>query len=321
MFGDGITCHDAFVLPYAAYLRVYEPLTAFADADRRRWAAYAESPDRPRRAWALEVEQTQALRRIIALPPIVAPEHECDHAYIRWVDGVTYVCPWQTRLRSWLAVARLRVTDAALLAAAFPGGQAETAARAFASWQGQASSLRVYIQGNTWSVPLSWFVPFTADERWLVLGPPADGGERAATASVTRTLIYSTAMAEARRRVAKALRAIRRGHRKPPAGTLAKAAAGGAAGTPAAEGKPRVITELEAIGSWLEEFHPHSLVELDYGGLVYLLNDEALRADESVAEMNAAIGALATGERELAIAMYQRLQARWRTLKARELAS
>ena len=300
------------MLPYAAYLRVYEPLSAFSEADGQRWAAYAASPDRPRRAGALEAEQAFALRRIIALPPIIAPEQECEHAYVRWADGTTYICPWQTRLRSWLAVARLRATDASLLAAAFPGGQADAVASAFARWQGRAASLRVYIQVSTWSVPLSWFVPFTADERWLVLGPAAEG-ERAATASVTRTLVYSAAMPEARRRVARALGSIRRAQGEPAAGLVAGSASSGE--------KPRVLTELEAIGSWLEEFHPHSLIELAYGGLVYLLDDEALRADESVAEMSAAISALGSGEQELAIAMYQRLQARWRALKTRELAS
>jgi len=309
----GEACHDAFVLPYAAYLRIYEPLSAFGDAANRRWAAYAGSPDRPRRGGALEAEQASSLRRIIALPPIIAPEQESKHAYVRWAEGVTYICPWQTRLRSWLAVARLRATDAPLLAAAFPGGQPDRAVGAFARWQGQTSSLRVFIQVSTWSVPLSWFAPFTADERWLVLGPAADSGERAATASVTRTLVYSTAMSEARRRVARALGAIRRAQGEPAAGLVGRGAD--------EDRKPRVVTELEAIGCWLEEFHPHSLVELDYGGLVYLLTDDALRADESVAEVNAAITALAGGEEELALAMYQRLQARWRSLKERELAS
>ena len=42
------------------------------------------------------------------------------------------------------------------------------------------------------------------------------------------------------------------------------------------------------MARWLEEFHPHSLVELDYGGLVHLMDDETLQADESVAELAAA---------------------------------
>jgi hypothetical protein len=62
-------------------------------------------------------------------------------------------------------------------------------------------------------------------------------------------------------------------------------------------------------------------VELDYGGLVQLLDDDALRGDQSAAEVSAAVTALANGELELAAAMYQRLRARWRVLEAIELGS
>ena len=40
---------------------------------------------------------------------------------------------------------------------------------------------------------------------------------------------------------------------------------------------------LVRVGRWLEEIHPHSLVELDYGGLVHLASDDALCGDQSVA--------------------------------------
>ena len=79
--------------------------------------------------------------------------------------------------------------------------------------------------------------------------------------------------------------------------------------------------EIEEVGRWLEEFHPRALVELDYGGLVHMLDDGALRADQSVAEVAAAITGLETGELELAVAMYQRLRNRWRALHAAETAS
>ena len=39
---------------------------------------------------------------------------------------------------------------------------------------------------------------------------------------------------------------------------------------------------VEQVGRWLEEFHPRSLVELDYGGLVHLLGAEALAAEGPV---------------------------------------
>jgi hypothetical protein len=303
------------MLPCAAFLRVYEPLSAFGRTERARWEAYAASADRPRRADALEAEREEALRRIIALPPIVAPVRESDHAYVRWADGTTYVCPWQTRLRSWLALGRLRATAAPPLADAFVPEQADRAAEHFARWERKELASRVYIQSSTWSVPPTWFVPFAPTERWLVLGTTGDGeGSLPATASATRTLIYATAMAQARRRVARALATVRR----VPGTALGTDPDDG---TSAATDLVRATVALEEIGRWLEEFHPHSLVELDYGGLVQLLDDEALRADQSVAEVSATVSALASREFELAAAMYQRLRARWRDLEAVELGS
>jgi hypothetical protein len=303
------------MLPCAAFLRVYEPLSAFGRTERARWEAYAASADRPRRADALEAEREEALRRVIALPPIVAPARESSHAYVRWADGTTYVCPWQTRLRSWLALGRLRATAAPPLADAFAPDQADRAAEAFARWERKEQASRVYIQGSTWSVPPTWFVPFAPTERWLVLGTAGERESgRPATASATRTLIYATTMAQARRRVARALATVRR-----VPGTALGADPGDEMLGPA--DLVRTTVALEELGRWLEEFHPHSLVELDYGGLVQLLDDDALRADQSVAEVSATVSALASKEFELAAAMYQRLRARWRDLEAVELGS
>src|SRR4029079_5365159 len=98
-------------MAYAAYLRVYEPVTAFHEPDRSRWAAYAASATRPRRrggraagppkgsgwrradAWA--PYHAEALRRVISAPYVVLPEQESEHAYVRRTDGTTYICPWQ----------------------------------------------------------------------------------------------------------------------------------------------------------------------------------------------------------------------------------
>jgi len=305
------------MLPCAAFLRVYEPLSAFGPAERAHWEAYAASGDRPRRADALEAEREEALRRVIALPPIVAPAQESEDAYVRWADGITYVCPWQTRLRSWLALGRLRATSGPPLADAFAPDEADRAAEDFARWDGHEPAPRVYIQSSTWSVPPTWFVPFVPSERWLVLGTAGDReSSRATTASATRTLIYATTMAQARRRVARALATFRR---IPGAAQAQRAPEDD--GPQATAGLLRAGVALEEIGRWLEEFHPHSLVELDYGGLVQLLEDEALRADQSVAEVSAAVSALASREFELAAAMYQRLRTRWRELEAIELGS
>ena len=79
--------------------------------------------------------------------------------------------------------------------------------------------------------------------------------------------------------------------------------------------------EIAQVGQWLEEFHPHSLVELDYGGLVHLLDDDSLRADQSVAEVAAAISASREGQYELASVLYQRLRNRWQALESLEAAN
>jgi hypothetical protein len=299
------------VLPYAAYLRVYEPLSAFEEPELSRWVAYAASPHRPRRREALEAEYADALRRVTALPPIVVPDKESEHAYVRWADGVIYICPWQTRLRSWLALGHLRATARPPLADAFSPSQAAEAARAFATTYGDGTSLRTYIQTSAWSVPLTWFAMFSPAERWLALGPGDEfGAGSSATTSAVRTLIYATAMTQARRRLARSLAAVRKGLQ-------------GALDTSETVRRRSLAmtAELEDVGRWLEDFHIQSVVELDYGGLVNLLNDDALRGDQSVAEIRAAISGLNRDEPELAIAMYRRTADRWQTLRAAESAN
>jgi hypothetical protein len=285
------------VLPYVAYLRVYEPLPAFSEPDGTRWAAYAASAGRPRRAGALAAEHADALRRLTSVTPVAAPERESGDAYVRWVDGVPYICPWQTRLRSWLGLSRLRATAPQLRLAAFPPAAVDAAITGFAGCQGQQGTLRIHIQARTWSVPPAWFTPFAPDERWLVLGGPAEP---------PRALVYTAPMRRARDRVRAALDGYR--------------AAGGAAGAGPVPG-PGTPAELAQISCWLGEFDPRALVELDYGGLVQLLSDDVLSADQSVAEMAAVVSALANGELALAAAMHQRVTRRWQPLVALERAN
>jgi len=329
MYPAARPCHDSNVRPYAAYLRVYEPLSAFSDAEGRYWSEYASSAQRPGRAAALDAEQAEALSRLIATPPIAAPRGESGQAYVRWADGVTYICPWQTRLRSWLELARLRSTARPLLASAFVAGQADEALRDFACWQGQASSLRVFIQSCTWAVPPGWFVPFAPEERWLVLGGADDAEDRGPATAAARTLIYATAMSQARRRIARALNALRRTSgdaltSPPGAGAGGDGSGRDGAGESSSQdglGPWSATLEIAQIGRWLEEFHPHSVVELDYGGLVHLLDDDSLRADQSVAEVSAAISASREGQQDLAGVLYQRLRSRWQGLESLEAAN
>jgi len=254
------------VVAYTAYLRIYEPVSAFHEPERSRWAAYAASAGRPRRRDALTAEHAEAVRRLITSPSAAVPERESEHAYVRRLDDTVYVCPWQTRLRSLIAAGRVTADD--------------------------HPAARPHIQLSSWTIPLAWFVPFAGPERWLAAG--------SGPVTTTRALLYATSMTRAKRRIARGLGVMR---------TLRD---------PAWEIRdlkdlwdPQTEIELARLGRWLERFHPHSLVELDYGGLVHLFSDDALRGDESVAEITAAIDGIARGQREVTLAMYVRVRARW----------
>jgi hypothetical protein len=298
------------VTAYAAYLRIYEPVSAFHEPDRSRWAAYAASSTRPRRRDLLAVEHAEALRRAITTPWAAVPERESEHAYVRRVDGTTYVCPWQTRLRCLLAYGQMRSGSGAVLtgegpAGEGPAGDGDPGQAALARLE-ETDPARPHIMASTWTVPLTWFMAFAPAERWLSLGDGRGRAGTAATASATRALVYTTPMTRARRRVARGLAALRH----LPAGS------GDAVLVPS-----RAVGELAEVGRWLEDFHPHSLVELDYGGLVHLVSDDALCGDQSVAEIQAGLDGAARGECELAVAMYMRARARWRAFAEFEQAN
>src|SRR6185503_10669430 len=245
--------------------------------------------------------------------------------YVRRVDGTTYVCPWQTRLRCLLAYGQMRSGSGALLACEGSAGEGLAAegsageklageglaadgdpALAALARLGEAGRARPHIVASSWTVPLTWFVPFAPAERWLSLGDGRGRAGAAATASATRALVYTTPMTRARRRVARGLGALRH----LPAGS------GDAVLEPS-----RAVGELAEVGRWLEDFHPYSLVELDYGGLVHLVSDDALSGDQSVAEIRAGIDGAARGECELAVAMYMRARDRWRAFAEFEQAN
>jgi hypothetical protein len=306
-------------MTYAAYLRIYEPVAAFHEPERSRWAAYAASTARPRRRDSLAVEHAEALQRAITAPQIVVPDQESEHAYIRRADGVTYVCPWQIRLRCLLSYGRMLSTAGLALPGVVPAHDDHETMTDLAQLTEEGlteeglteeglpgPATRLHIQASVWTVPLAWFVPFAAAERWLALGPGAKRPAGPQTASATRALLYATPMSRARRRVARGLAALR----SLPSGFA------GAVWDPV-----RAETELGEVGRWLEEFHPYSLVELDYGGLVQLLGDDALSSDQSAAEIAAAIDGVTKGERELAVAMYKRAQNRWRAFAEYEMAN
>ncbi|MGW1228205.1 hypothetical protein [Streptomyces sp. NPDC001478] len=273
-------------VPYASYLRVYEPLAAFPEAERAHWTRYASGGRIP----TAQDELRRSLADLAATPPVGVPAHESGDAFVAEVDGVVCVCPWRTRLRGWLALEGLaELFPGPVLDAVLPPVVRGQAAADHERWSARNPDARPWIRTAVWQVPVRWFVLFADEERDY---READGGGEPAV------LRYRTPMVQARRRLARALRTLRESMDEGP------------------------LTEgLVDVGRWLEEFHPRALVELDYGGLVHALPAKELLADRSAADVAEGIAALGAGDAELAGEAYARLAERWRAVRDRQFAN
>ncbi|MFE0460509.1 hypothetical protein ACFW1A_14820 [Kitasatospora sp. NPDC058965] len=291
--------------PYAAHLRVYEPLAAYPEPERSRWQAYAaeHGPDaasagEPVARAALEAQRGALAELLpfasralpIGAPPVDGPEAEAEQAFVRVLDAVTYVCPWATRLRSWQALDELRESlPVALLDSVLPQAVRQEALAAQEHWRAAHPDARPWILTSRWEVPVRWFLPFGAEDRRFLPAEPAADGQP----GVPAALYYLTPMAQARRRVARGYRVLRE--------RLADAP---------------LTLGAEQVGRWLEEFHPRSLVELDYGGLVHAIGGPELAADQSAAEVADGLAALREGDVERAEGAYRVVTERWRRVLA-----
>jgi len=290
------------VVGFAAHLRVYEPLGSLPQDERRHWSAYVESGHAPSRPLLMAREHEAALAAALAVPPKVDLGVE-EQAFVRHLDGLTYICPTRLQLRVWEALEDFcsRLPDE-ILEAFLPGSLCASAEIEHDAWVAAHPDVSPGILSATWTVPVQWFALFEAEERRLVLGERrssvASSPGAPAKTGLDRALVYLTAMSRARRRAARALHVAQR-----------------------ALGDGPAVDALEEIGRWLEDFHPHALVELDYGGLVHLLDDEALSADTSVAEIGQALEQLANGEVVAAGELYEGVVTRWRAVAGLEHAN
>ena len=160
---------------FAAYLRVYEPLTAFDRERQVYWRRYvkegravapAEGPVRQRTA-VLEALGA-GWTRLPDLP---------DEAYVLETDDTVLICPWNLRFRVAEAALTARDGVPSIIADAFvPPVLAGQAKAIVDDWRSGPRVLergmpRVHEQIATWGVPLRWFVFVDLDERELSFRP------------------------------------------------------------------------------------------------------------------------------------------------------
>lgn len=196
------------------------------------------------------------------------------------------ICPLDLRPRAAAALVGFLATTGEVLRQAVLSTDAGRARGHATDVMSAAGAAAVHVISSTWTVPLPWFSLVEPGDRHVVLGN-GDGG--------IREVYWRTAMADARRRIAQAYATTREN---------------------LGEDGPAVI--LRNTGRWLEQFHPHSAVELDYGGLVQLMADDVLLEDSSALDVRAILDAMESGDTDELNARYEKVREFWAKLAARE---
>ena len=265
--------------PYVASLRIYEPLSAFEPADRLRWENVDPSND------SKNAEQRDALLRVATLQ---LPSQRPDGAHILDLDGIRYVAPWSTSVRTWASLNDFKSEIPSTVTPLFVSNSFEEALEDSIDF---TASKVPHIISQTWIIPPRWFALFETHER--IRGHNNDG-----------------AFVIMRTQIDKAVSRAKTTH------STVKSAFG--------EGP--VEQELLDLIDWLEMFLPKSMVELDYGGLadyleLSLAEEGGLEADTSIEDIQSSLAGLAVGDGALAGRGYERLVTRWRKVTAFEFSS
>lgn len=296
--------------PFVAYLRVYQPLSAFSDefAERLHRAA-RDHPlersavgERERELWLRS--QLSAPRRLLpgeladGEPNPNAPQDVIvlDPAEITDLDGGTghdendlLVCPLDMRPRAAAALVGFLSDAPPPLAAEAVDSSTDVVRSRASSVMAQLPSGAVHSVSSTYTVPLPWFALVEQEERHVELAPRDDP---------RREVRWTVSMESARARVARASKIVH--------DSLGES------------GPAKILTDTDR---WLEHFDPASVLELDYGGLVQLMDDDQIRADNSAEDVQRIIDALERGDGEEVAERYERLRDFWGELALYERAS
>ncbi|ONI82384.1 hypothetical protein ALI22I_40495 [Saccharothrix sp. ALI-22-I] len=287
--------------PFVAYLRVYEPLSALDAplADQVRKAlengvlSRADVGARERELWL----RSQLARPRRLLPGersdgSVSPDAPFDVMTISpaevpgEVGPGPLVCPLDLRARSAAALVGFLATSTGPLQDEAVSVEPDAIRARASAVMAELTGGAVHVISTTWTVPLPWFALVEPEARRVVLAPKDDP---------ERQVSWRVSMADARARVARAHRVV--------SSSLGDA------------GPAKV---LQDTGRWLDHFAPDSAVELDYGGLVQLIDDKDLLEDSSATDVNAIVDALEAGDAEEVALRYERLREFWGELARRE---
>lgn len=263
----------------SAYLRVFQPLGSFEQAEREHWERYVVEGRHRHRGRPRYVDR-QTAPGLGMLAPAGG-----EQAEVRLIDGKPYVSPHRIRLRILAAMLSFREAEAIEFWDRFvPKREAKRARRQLQRHRRRDPHAVVFSHQSPWHVPLRWFALFRDEERRL--GDDAFGRLR---------LRYVTPATRAIRRAENAIPILRRSDLEP------------------------ISELLLDLHQWLLEFDRGSVLELDYGELCDFMTWDELDNDHSARGIQDALDALSRLEYLQAADTYQGVLAHWAEVRSREL--
>ena len=217
--------------------------------------------------------------RVITIGDIgVWQESLVDDAFDATWEGRQWVCPRYPRLRMLEGLLAFRNAYPGMVGSMLaPERVVVNAAAELESLRDRRPDVRSYILTSSWHVPLRWFAAFRPEEREITETPEG-----------ATTVRYRTEMAEARRRLSRAIEVL------DDAGF-----------------DDTVVGQVADLKAWLEGFVADSMVELDYGSVATMFSDGELALDESASDVASSLNALEEGDLDRAGAHYATAASRW----------
>lgn len=269
-------------LPPTSYLRVYEPLSAFSDADQVLITS-TKSADRETLEESVATAAVQRLTRQLSDPFPHQHQETFRKLVITGWDGATHTlyCPDQLATRAILASEQLDGSmRPQLLELLVPSAARAANALRVNEVRFAEDIAHLHTRTATWGIPFGWFVLVHEDDEFELIEDEEE---------LLSTRIY-TPLAQALDRARYA------------AATLAIHAP-----------EMDLLDELTALSEWLLLFDKDAVLELDYGRIASLV-----WPDDSPHDLRMGIESLSEADMTGAAAAYRRLSSRW--LAVRQLA-
>lgn len=271
------------LLPYASYLRVYEPADPMSTPGLG--VGHGDPPVETATS-TLSTEQRTVLSRTMTTRTAPQPRDDLAGCYLLRRDGSLFVCPVDLVLRSWLALASFTDDTDSRTQALFLGDDQRAATEAeYAAWRADNPTALPHIRQATWGVPRTWFLLVAQEEREVY---DLDGEP---------SVRFRTPVADARRRLLSAFTILN-----------------------ATVDDDDLLEELSDLGGWLAAFPGESWVEVDYAGVARLLGP-GLAGDRSAYEIKGALRAIQRHDFATAGETYRQFVERWRAVTALERAN